>query len=36
MITLNESPAEKKFSFTDGSNNFTATLPAGSVATLVW
>jgi glucosylceramidase len=36
MIAMNESSAEKKFSFTDGSNNFTATLPEGSVATLVW
>jgi glucosylceramidase len=36
MITVNESNSEKKFAIADGKNNFTTSLPKGSVATLVW
>lgn len=36
LIALNEGSADKTFSFTDGKDSYTATIPKGSVATLVW
>ena len=36
LIAMNEGSADKTFSFTDGRDSYTATVPKGSVARLVW